>query len=114
MKNQSKNNPGPLTPFVHPFGNGYINFLIEQVENDGEVTFHYESAVYTSTDRNHLIEAIIRDKYSQFEVEAITQNFLADEDKGEFATFQRWRKLAKLVADGTYLKAEIENQLGVF
>ena len=111
MLNQSKQLPDRFIPYTHPFGCGLINYLVEEVEKDGEKMFQYESTEYNSKQRDHLIEVIIRDRYSQSKVEAITQNYLINEDTGEFAEFQRWRKIAKIVADGGFLKSEIEGKL---
>jgi hypothetical protein len=111
MINQSKQKPERFSPYTQPFGCGLINYMVEEVEMDGEKMFQYESTEYASTQRDHLIEVIIRDRYSPSKVEAITQNYLINEDTGEFAEFQRWRKIAKIVADGGFLKSEIEGKL---
>lgn len=111
MTNQSKQKPERFSPYTQPFGCGLINYMVEEVEIDGEKMYQYESTEYASTQRDHLIEVIIRDRYSQSKVEAITQNYLINEDTGEFAEFQRWRKISKIVADGGFLKSEIEEKL---
>lgn len=53
-------------------------------------------------ERGQFISAIIRSRYSQDQVEAITQNYLADPEgrKEEFDALQAWRAEAKrIVAD---------------
>lgn len=112
MKNQSKDLPQRLTHFTNPFGCGYLNYLVEQSTNEqGETIYIFESVKYSSLDRNHLIETVIRDKYSQSQVEAIFANYLSGNDTGEYNEFQNWRNLAKAVADGEYMKADLEKYL---
>lgn len=111
MLNQSKQLPERFTPYTHPFGCGLINYLVEEVDKDGEKFYQYESAEYYSTKRDSIIEVIIRDKYSQDSVESIIANYLIGENIPEFEQFQRWRKIAKIVADGGFYKSEIEKQL---
>ena len=111
MLNQSKQIPERFTPYTHPFGCGLINYLVEEVEKDGEKFYQYESAEYYSTKRDSIIEVIIRDRYSQEKVEAIIANYLIEEDTAAFEELQRWRKIAKIVADGGFYKSEIQKQL---
>ena len=111
MLNQSKQLPERFTPYTHPFGCGLINYLVEEVEKDGEKFYQYESAEYYSTKRDSIIEVIIRDKYSQDRVESIIANYLIEGDTAAFDEFQRWRKIAKIVADGGFYKSEIYKQL---
>ncbi len=111
MENQSKQLPERFTPYTHPFGCGLINYLVEEVEKDGEKIYQYESTEYDSTNRDRIIEVVIRDRYSQERVEAIISNYLIGEDTEKFEEFQRWRKIAKIVAEGGFYKSEIEEQL---
>ena len=114
MNNQSKQQPERLTPYTEPIGCGHINYLVEQIEKDGEQWYQYQSAQYASLDRGHVIEAIIRDKYTQSQVEAITQNHMSGDNHDEFIDLQRWRRIAKLVADGVFMKSDIEQQLASY
>ena len=111
MFNQSQKLPERFTPYTHPFGCGLINYLVEEVEKDGEKIYQYESTEYDSTNRDRIIEVVIRDRYSQERVEAIISNYLIGEDTEKFEEFQRWRKIAKIVADGGFYKSEIEGKL---
>ena len=111
MFNQSQKLPERFTPYTHPFGCGLINYLVEEVDKDGEKFYQYESAEYYSTKRDSIIEVVIRDRYSQERVEGIISNYLIGEDTEKFEEFQRWRKIAKIVAEGGFYKSEIEEQL---
>jgi len=95
-------------------GRGQVLFLFERndrIEEDGKTTENYDFRYVEVNDfkRETIIDAVIREKYSQSAAEAILANYLAGEDEGEYAEFQRWRKLAKAVSDGNWLKKDLEN-----
>lgn len=82
----------------------------DRTDEDGN-TFEscdYEYANCKSPYRKDLIEGVIRSKYSQDDVEAILSNYLVGEDDGEYAEFQKWRKVAKAIADETDIPDSIE------
>jgi len=81
----------------------------DRTDEDGNTfeSWDYEYANCQSPYRKGLIEGIIRSKYSQDDVEAILSNYLVGEDDGEYAEFQKWRKVAKAVADETDIPESI-------
>jgi hypothetical protein len=97
-------------------GGGQVNFLLERNDKTdaiGAITesWDYEVAEVTDFKRNTVITAIIRERYSADAVEAIINNHLTGEDAGEFAKLQNWRNLAKAVADGKYLKTDLQETM---
>lgn len=82
----------------------------DRTDEDGNTfeSWDYDYANCKSPYRKDLIEGIIRSKYSQGKVEAILSNYLLGEDGGEYAEFQKWRKVAKAVADETKISENIE------
>ena len=89
-----------------------IHFNIED-KTDVEGNAYQEADEVTVNDplnRSEVISAIIRDKYSADQVEAIIANYMAGDDD-QMIEYQRWRNLAKAVADGLYLKSELEDYL---
>jgi len=93
-------------------GKGQINFLIEKketqdAEGNPRESYDYRSVEVSSFAREAIINAVVREKYSQSEVEAIFANYLAGDDQGEYESFQHWRKLAKAVADGASLAEDL-------
>lgn len=97
----------------YPPGLGQIRFLIERNDKTNESgnlieSWDFEYAELSAGfDREQIINDVIRARYSQSQVEAIFANYLSGTDTGEYASFQRWRNVAKAVADGKYLKSEI-------
>jgi len=62
-----------------------------------------------NADRGELIDAIVRSRYSQSQMEAVVNNYLR-EDKTEeqveaFNAMQEWRAQAKVIADGVVTAA---------
>lgn len=93
---------------------GQIIFNVEKYidDIDGVERYKYDYAECDDiTSRSRKIEAIIRSRYSQDEVEAIMANYLTDGENDEHNEFQKWRKVAKIVASGVYEKSEIENSI---
>lgn len=82
----------------------------DRTDEDGNTfeSWDYEYANCKSPYRKDLIEGVIRSKYSQDDVEAILSNYLVGEDDGEYAEFQKWRKVAKAIADETEIPESIE------
>ncbi len=102
MKAQSHNLPAR---YQH-IGNGryYINFNIEETimdQPEGELLtmFIYDSVLVTHLTRDNVISAIIRDRYSIDQVEAITNNYLDGRNALEFIKLQNYRYYAKSIAD---------------
>lgn len=93
----------------------YIHFNIEtKVDVDGNSYQEADEVIVTDpTNRNEVITAIIRSKYTQDAVEAIINNYLSDDDDtNEYADLQRWRKAAKAIASGTIrTKTEIDSYI---
>ena len=82
----------------------------DRTDEDGNTfeSWDYEYANCRNPYREGIIEGIIRSEYSQEEVEAIFANYLGGEDNGEYAEFQKCRKIAKAVADETDIPESIE------
>lgn len=109
MKKTAKSRPEALEAAYNSFRqkSHIINFNIEELE-DG--TFEYESATIEpgQFDRDHIVSAIIRCRYSQDKMEAIQNNFLrllagGQRDQtieDEFHQMTEWRDMAKSIADG--------------
>lgn len=99
----------------YDFPKGQIMFNVEEVTFQdpmmGDVTqYAYDYAECSDIhNEDRVIENIIRSRYSQDDVEAIFANHLLDSDDDSFAEFQRWRKVAKVVArKKIYDKKEID------
>ena len=62
-----------------------------------EVEYNHKEPISFEKDYGPMVSAIIRNRYTQDDVEAITQNYLADPDgrREEFETLQQWRETAK-------------------
>jgi len=105
----------PATTNYGNTGGGQVNFLVERNDKtaDGVITesWDYEVAEVTDFKRETVIASIIRERYSQNAVEAIINNHLTGDDAGEFAQLQSWRSLAKAVADGKYMKTDLQEIL---
>lgn len=80
-----------------------VRFNIVEVEEG----YEYDEASITTqnnplTDEDYapLVSAIVREEYTQDDVEAILNNYLSAPDKygGEFNNLQSWRELAKKTA----------------
>lgn len=81
-----------------------INFDVQVSEDKEQGNYSYlQLELYPSQmNKAHIINAIIRSKYQQQDVEAIQNNYLADmEDiqaRQEFGELQQWRAMAKNIA----------------
>lgn len=62
-------------------------------------SFHYHCVNVKSTDRDTLISAIIRERYSQDKVESLLNNVERGKDILEFLKLQNYRAYAKAAAD---------------
>lgn len=116
MTGNCSTKPERLIPYGKT-GAGQVLFLAvrnDRVDQDGKLqeSWDFEYVEVPDFGRSTIIDRIIRSRYPQDRVEAITQNHLSGEDQGEWAQLQTWRRLAKLVADGTYLKEDLEAALG--
>ena len=62
-----------------------------------EVEYNHKEPISFEKDYGPMVSAIIRSRYTQDDVEAITQNYLADSDgqREEFEVLQQWRETAK-------------------
>lgn len=65
-----------------------------------EVEYNHKEPLTEEKDYGPLVSTLIRAHYSQDQVEAITQNFLADPEgyKGKFDDLQTWREECKRIA----------------
>lgn len=82
--------------------NGKIRcYFDEQVATEEETTVYRYSKVDLSAplQRDTLIDAMIRTRYSQSAVEAIMRHKLAGDDEGEFDTFNVYAEQCKADAD---------------
>lgn len=107
--------PPATVPYSNT-GGGQVNFMVsrnDKEDADGKIqeNWDYQVAEVSDFKRETIITAIIREKYSQHAVEAIINNHLTGEDAGEFAQLQNWRNLAKAVADGLYMKTDLQETL---
>jgi hypothetical protein len=96
---------------IEGVGNGsfLINYNVEQVLKDEKTSYDCDQVlVWNEPTRDQIISAIIRDKYNQDQVEALTANYLAGKDVAEFAAFQTHRAIAKSVASGKFLKSDLQ------
>jgi len=91
-----------------------INFDVREYESDmGEgdkiTFFSYQMMEFAPDDEvahfdvnnyPHIVSAIVRDRYSADDVEAIINNYLADPEghSEEFVALQQWRDVAKRTA----------------
>ncbi len=105
MKQKTEERPQEMAVAIGT-GSWYValNFNIEEVE-DG---FEFDTAVVTidhplpltEADYGKTVSAIVRSRYSEDDVEAIVNNYLADPEghTDEFMQLQQWRTTAKQVA----------------
>ena len=65
-----------------------------------EVVYNHREPLTKEKDYGPMVSTLIRSRYSQDQVEAITQNYLADPEghKEEFEALQSWRITAKNAA----------------
>ncbi len=109
MKSESTVRPVPVAYFP---GLTRITFAVQEVQRedmDGQTSTYYTFGMIeirhgkpwivrlTSNDYPALVAAIVRDRYSQDQVEAIVNNYLADPEgrRQEFDELQAWRAKAK-------------------
>ena len=102
MKAQSHSIP----PRFLPVGNGkyHVNYNIvedemEQPEGDPVTVYLYDYVKVDKLTRDNVINAVIRDKYTQDQVEAIMNNFIDCNEVDEFLRMQNYREYAKAIAD---------------
>lgn len=110
MKAQNTTQPARILKYKNP-NIGQVHYLVERNDIDGEENWDSQYVIVSGFDRNTIISAIIRDKYTANEVEAILANAAKGEGIKEFMQFQNWRDLAKSVADGSYLKDDLQSIL---
>lgn len=69
-------------------------------EKDGSKTYEYETVIVSNPlTYGRIVSAIVRDKYSEDDVEAIILNGTdTAEHKAEYEALQEWRKTAKEIA----------------
>ena len=79
-----------------------IRFNITETDDGWECDeiFYNHTTPLTQDDYGPLVSTIIRGQYSEDQVEAITQNYLANPQEGaaELNDFQIWRNTAKATA----------------
>ena len=65
-----------------------------------EVEYNHKEPITEEKDYGPMVSTLIRAHYSQDQVEAITQNYLADPEryKDDFEALQAWRAEAKKIA----------------
>ncbi len=111
MKATATNQPGPFIRYGQSQA-GQVTFNVQKTEQpDSEDTndrWEYDFVEVGENRRDKIIQAVIRSKYKQDDVEALLANFQKGKKIVEFMQFQNFRDLAKAVADGKYLAAELE------
>lgn len=73
-----------------------------------EVEYNHKDPLTKDKDYGLMVSILIRSRYSQDRVEAITQGYLADPEghKGDFDDLQKWRSEAKRIAKALFNKAQ--------
>ena len=73
-----------------------------------EVEYNHKEPLTEEKDYGLMVSTLIRSRYSQDQVEAITQNYLADPEdhKQEFDDLQTWRKECKRIAKTLFSNAQ--------
>lgn len=73
-----------------------------------EVEYNHKEPLTEEKDYGPIVSTLIRAHYSQDQVEAITQNYLADPEghKGEFDDLQAWREECKRIAKALFNNAQ--------
>jgi len=109
MKKQQGNSDikcGGIIKYDYP--RGQIIFNVEKyVDEENNTKYRYDYAECENIlDRSKRIEAIIRSRYTQDEVEAIFANHLAGKSD-DYTEFQTWRSIAKQAANGIYNKEDL-------
>lgn len=92
MKSNSDNIPSPVFQTASEI---QLNFAVEQTETG----YSHETVFVQQLDRDKIISAIIRDKYSVDAEFAIANNYADGIKIEEFCEFQKQRSLAKWLAD---------------
>ena len=77
-------------------------------EKDGQKTYEYETVIVNNPlTYGGIVSAIVRDKYSEDDVEAIILNGTdTAEHKAEYEALQMWRKTAKEIAHKIFANEE--------
>jgi len=73
-----------------------------QIEN-----WTYEYANIDNESKPAITEAVLRARYSQYQVESIIARYLSGDDTGEYSNYLRTINIAEAVADGKHLKSDI-------
>lgn len=93
-------------------GTGQVLFNIERndLEVDGEMreNWDFESVEVNNFNRDTIVAAVIRSRYSQDEAEGLLADYAKGVNLMECIRFQNWRDLAKAVGDGKHLKSEVQ------
>jgi hypothetical protein len=84
--------PGPVIQFRYNFA--------ENVDEEGNIVFLYEYVNVKKNDRDLIISAIIRTRYSSDEVEAILRKYANKEDVLDYIQYNHFACIAKAYADG--------------
>lgn len=73
-----------------------------------EVEYNHKEPLTEEKDYGPIVSTLIRAHYSQDQVEAITQNYLADPEghKQEFDDLQEWRAESKQIAKALFNNAQ--------
>lgn len=74
-----------------------------------EVEYNHKEPITEEKDYGPMVSTLIRAHYSQDQVEAITQNYLADPEryKDDFEALQAWRAESKRVAKSAFVLRSI-------
>ena len=84
-----------------------IRFDIEETENDGQDAWQCDESEFshkeplTQDDYGRLVSFLVRERFSEDDVEAISLNYMESkttEHKNEFAELKAWRAQAKEMA----------------
>jgi len=73
-----------------------------QVEN-----WTYEYANIDNESKPAITEAVLRARYSQYQVESIIARYLSGDDTGQYADYLRTINIAEAVSEGKYFKSEL-------
>lgn len=110
MKTGSCNyQPNGFIPYKN--NSGQVLFNIERndkvVDGQTEENWDFNYAEVINQERSTIINAVIREKYSQADAEGLLADYAKGENMVEYLRFQNWREVAKAVADGKHLKSEL-------
>ena len=97
MRNNSDIRPDT---FIDLGGRYMFNFdVAERTNDDGQVSFDFQSVIIPLKEKDEIVKAIIHDRYTLDDEIALVNNFNAGANIDEYNLYQSYRTYAKSIAN---------------